>query len=150
MNTAIKMKACSNCGRHLPLSAFHRRRHYVRSGYRAACKDCTRKATRKARVGRSVRRTAAERQKAKVRARTREAVRTGLLAHAPCEVCGAKNVDPHHATYEGMEAHLEVEWLCRKDHALIHGTRAWTKQLELIGEAVEPSEPVEQLALFEE
>ena len=90
------------------------------------------------------------RYKTKVRARTREAVRTGLLAHAPCEVCGSENVEPHHATYEGKEAHLQVHWLCRKDHALIHGKRAWTKQLELIGEPAEPSEPVDQLDLFGE
>ncbi len=37
-------KQCSRCKRVLPGSEFHKRRHYVRSGLRAACKDCTREA----------------------------------------------------------------------------------------------------------
>ncbi len=49
----------------------------------------------------------------------------------PCEVCGDVEACPHHRSYDGDQAHLEVEWLCRKHHGLEHGKRPWTKQGEL-------------------
>ncbi|MFC1611323.1 hypothetical protein ACFL6C_10205 [Myxococcota bacterium] len=42
----MKTKRCTRCGRVLPIGEFHRRQHYVKSGVRAACKDCTREAQR--------------------------------------------------------------------------------------------------------
>jgi hypothetical protein len=39
-------------------------------------------------------------------------------------------LEPHHTDYEAPEAHLEVQWLCKKHHALLHGKRFWTKQMD--------------------
>jgi hypothetical protein len=121
----MREKLCSVCKRALPFTAFHRRGHDVRTGVRAACKDCTRDATRRARTNQP------DPQKKKVRAQTRQAIRRGELIPSPCRMCGAQQVQPHHPRYEGVNAHLEVDWLCRVCHARIHGRRAWTRQLEL-------------------
>jgi len=100
----------------------------VHAGRRAACKDCTRKETRARRAARP---TKADPLKQRVRARTREAVRRGKLTPLPCSVCGNPDAVPHHPDYEAPDAHLKVDWLCEKHHALEHGKRPWTDQTEL-------------------
>ena len=124
----IRQKTCSICGRTLPVSEFHRRRHYVRSGYRAACKRCTSLEARQARERRPPER---DRKKERVRAKTRALIELGQLSPGTCKVCGATDVQAHHPDYDAPNAHLEVEWLCVKHHAQEHGTRGWTKQISL-------------------
>jgi hypothetical protein len=124
----MKTKRCTQCGRDLPITEFHRRQHYVRSGVRAACKDCTREAAKEAaRTERNDR----DRLKDQVRAKTRQAIERGELVPQPCRVCGHPDAQAHHRRYEGDGAHLDVEWLCIRHHALEHGTNPWTKQVEL-------------------
>lgn len=119
-------KQCSRCQVLLPLSAFHRRRHYVRAGVRAACKQCTARD--------STPRPASTQAELKelVRARTRSAVTSGRLVRQACTDCGDPNTEAHHPDYEMPEAHLHVEWLCRLHHAARHGKHPWTRQLEFV------------------
>ena len=109
-----RQKTCTICGRTLPISEFHRRRHYVRSGYRAACKRCTSLRARQARARRPSER---DRKKERARSKTRTAIEHGLLSPGPCKVCGAAEVQAHHLDYDAPDAHLEVEWLCVLHHA---------------------------------
>lgn len=122
-------KSCTACGRTLPLTAFHRRRHYVLTTVRAECRECT--ATRMT-AWRAQRGPLDEeaRRRESVRARTRRALTSGKLQRCPCEVCGER-AEPHHRTYDGPTAHLDVDWLCKEHHELLHGRRMWTKQMEL-------------------
>jgi hypothetical protein len=135
-------KACSTCGRILPIAAFHRRRHETKRGVRAACKDCTstakhaakqRAAAALARGDASIDLQALERERHKqaVRRRTQQAVDGGELKKESCLVCGELDVEAHHRQYDTKDAYLDVEWLCSTHHATTHGTRPWTKQLEL-------------------
>jgi hypothetical protein len=127
----MKRKACSICRQMLPMTQYHRRRHTSRSGYRSACKDCTRAASQAARAARPPKPPDDEqRLKMKVRARTRAAVRRGLLRPLPCVICGAQ-AQAHHPDYHADDAHLHVVWLCPLHHAAEHGIRAWTKQIEM-------------------
>jgi hypothetical protein len=123
-------KRCSSCSQELPLSAFDRRRHYVRSGVRAACRACTRaKAKQKRQEATS---TTTDRRRDTVRARTRAAIARGQLVPAPCAVCGDHRVEAHHPDYDRVDAWAHVEWLCRLHHAARHGRRAWLHQLDLL------------------
>lgn len=123
-------KRCSSCQQDLPLAAFDRRRHYVRSGVRAACRTCTRaKAKAKREQQKS---TTADRTRDAVRARTRAAVARGVLVATPCVVCGDPRVEAHHPDYDRADAWAHVEWLCRLHHAARHGRRAWVHQLDLL------------------
>lgn len=127
LNTPPRTKTCSCCGEEKPLSEFHRRRHYVRSGHRAACKACTREISRRAReeTPRPV-----DKLKARIRARTGRAIRRGELVVEPCRVCG-RPAESHHPDYLAPDAHLQVEFLCTSCHALEHGTAAWTRQMDM-------------------
>jgi hypothetical protein len=126
------LRTCSECGDELPRNAFSRRRHYVRAGVRAACKRCTSEATKLARAeGRWV----PDPEKQRVRARTRYAIKSGKLTPEPCTVCGSLDVHAHHRRYDGVDAYLDVEWLCTTHHGLHHGIRAWTRQLDLFPSA---------------
>ena len=116
----------------LPLSEFHRRRHYVRDGHRAACKACTAAKTHAARQQRPA---LSDPMKTKVRWRTAEAVRKGELVQRPCERCGAEKAQAHHPRYDSDDAHLQVIWLCALCHGAEHSVRGWTKQIELFGRA---------------
>jgi len=88
-------KECSICRRIQPLSEFHRRRHYVRSGLRAACKDCTREAVQLVQAERP---RQIDVKKHRVRARTQHAIRRQYLVPQPCRVCGNPNVEARRAT----------------------------------------------------
>lgn len=132
----LGMKRCSVCGLVLPVSSFHRRAHYVRSGVRSACQRCT---SRKAQARREDLKARGEYpvkdeealKKSIVRARTRVAIRRGVLTPEPCAVCGDAHVEAHHEDYDREDAHLHVVWLCRPHHAQHHGLRPWTLQLDL-------------------
>lgn len=41
----------------------------------------------------------------------------GQLVRRPCESCGSHRVDAHHDDYA---APLNVRWLCRRHHKLLH------------------------------
>jgi len=46
------------------------------------------------------------------------ALRRGDLQRQPCEVCGSTtNIDAHHDRYDRP---LQVRWLCRRHHVLLH------------------------------
>lgn len=47
----------------------------------------------------------------------RSALRKGLVVRGKCEVCGAENVDGHHADYDRP---MHVNWLCRLHHRAVH------------------------------
>jgi len=121
-----RTKQCSQCKRVLPVDAFHRRRHYVRKGVRAACKECTAKTAKEAGF------KPAEPAKERVRRKTRSLVERGELAPQPCEDCGTPNVQAHHPDYESEGAPKTVEWFCATCHAARHGKRPWTKQMDLL------------------
>lgn len=122
-------KQCSTCGEMKPISAYHRRNHYTRSGYRSACAECVAQYDKQRAP--SAPTFIEGDDKARVRARTRAAVMSGLLVKEVCHDCGALDVEAHHPTYEGAFAHLNVVWLCRAHHARRHGVRSWTRQLSL-------------------
>jgi hypothetical protein len=57
----------------------------------------------------------------KVRAHkiTQDAIRKGLLARQPCEVCGA--TERIHAHHDDHSKPLEIRWLCQPHHNQHHG-----------------------------
>lgn len=133
--TSGQEKICSVCKIERPLDEFHRRSHYVSDGRRSACKHCTRMATQESRRRKP---PTIDGWKEKIRSLTREAIRAGELVPEACawelglgRRCGCEDVHPHHPRYDGEGAHLNVIWLCRFHHALEHGKRGWTKQLDL-------------------
>jgi hypothetical protein len=129
---ACRTRTCSRCERELPLESFHRRRHYVSTSVRSACRDCTAKTVAAAREALGSRpSTELERLKERVRARTARAVARGEITRAPCEVCSDPNSEAHHPSYEGPDAHRDVHWLCRDHHMTTHIRRAWGRQLAL-------------------
>src|SRR5262245_1452058 len=50
-------------------------------------------------------------------AAVRKAIKEGRLVREPCSICGAVEVEAHHWDYDQP---LEVQWLCRRHHALAH------------------------------
>ena len=128
------IKTCSVCGAQKPLDEFHRRRHYSRTGHRAACKVCTSQKKRRDREARSGTTSDEERRKQQVRHQTRRLILAGELVPCPCEVCSGLDVQAHHPEYDSPEAHRTVQWLCPLHHAQAHGVRDWTKQMDLFPE----------------
>lgn len=128
--TVRTTKQCSQCKRTLPVDSFHQRKRMVRSGRRAACRDCTREIERQARKARSEHASLVSEDvllKRRVRAKTRAAIARGELSRMPCRVSGCENpTQAHHLQYDGPSAHLQVEWLCQEHHAMEH-----TRQLDL-------------------
>ena len=56
-------------------------------------------------------------QKHRTRRNLYHAVKTGKIKRLPCEICAEQKSEAHHPDYAKP---LEVKWLCRKHHALIH------------------------------
>ncbi|MEQ8276522.1 MAG: hypothetical protein RMA76_09295 [Deltaproteobacteria bacterium] len=129
MSVAVPTKCCSKCGKDLPLTDFHRRRHHVKAGVRAACKGCTAKDTKDRRKGRTL--SAEEKLKKIVRQRTSRAILRGELVPQPCRDCGSHEVQAHHPDYVAPDAHLHVVWLCVDDHHREHGDSDWCRQLDM-------------------
>jgi len=109
------------------------------NGYRSACRSCwadyakQRRSEYPERVREQERRFAqSERrrrwrenyyrhnsEKIRAQGRVRDAVGRGRLEQRPCAVCGAEKSDAHHPDYRRP---LEVIWLCRKHHMMVHGS----------------------------
>lgn len=50
------------------------------------------------------------------------AVRDGRLSKKPCELCGEQETEAHHPDYSKP---LEVQWVCRSCHLMLHGKQAY-------------------------
>ena len=124
-----RTRTCSRCKQVLPLDAFHRRRHYVSTSVRSACKVCTARIRQTTPLPVS---TPERRLKEAGRARTARAIAAGVLIPGPCAVCAAGDVEAHHPDYDAPDAHLKVEWLCREHHMAEHVRHAWGRQLPLL------------------
>jgi transcriptional regulator with GAF, ATPase, and Fis domain len=63
------------------------------------------------------------RLKGHIRGRVNYALKTGRLVRQPCDVCGAAKVEAHHHNGYDLEHALDVQWLCKAHHEVIHPTR---------------------------
>jgi hypothetical protein len=70
---------------------------------------------RRWRIGRSL--SAEERRKDRARSIAGVALRRGKLVRQPCGACGEPKAEMHHPDYSKP---LEIVWLCRSDHLLLH------------------------------
>lgn len=61
------------------------------------------------------------RERARIGAKVRYAVRTGRLVRQPCLKCGSERVHAHHHNGYAPEHELDVVWLCPKHHMAAHG-----------------------------
>lgn len=129
------LKTCFKCDKEKPLSDFYRHSEMA-DGHLNKCKSCTKrdaKETRRRRLDyyRAYDRMRGNRQsaeyriryrdgapgKAKARQAVRNAIRDGLLAREPCEVCGSPRTHGHHDDYLKP---LSVRWLCPAHHFQWH------------------------------
>lgn len=55
--------------------------------------------------------------KCSLRAKTRDAVKKGLIKKEPCNICNSKKSEIHHNDYDN---YLDITWLCRNCHAILH------------------------------
>lgn len=58
-----------------------------------------------------------QKQKAKCRAKTKQAISRGTIEVYACQVCDDCNSQVHHPDYKKFR---QVVWLCRKHHLLLH------------------------------
>ena len=97
--------------------------------------------------------TDSKKKKISARGLVNAAIVSGKLKRQPCQVCGSKRTDAHHADYGKP---LDVVWLCRTHHAAEHGLtkekvsrqREWSRrQVEAgkCGLCGEPREHYEQV-----
>ena len=129
------MKECTNCGKEKELTEFYKQGKYLR----AICKDCSKLFAREwysTENGIATQRNSRLKQvasgykkanssayrKRKVnecsaRQAVSNAIRDKRLFKKPCEICGEIKVEAHHTDYS---KHLEVTWLCKKHHTLLH------------------------------
>lgn len=89
-----------------------------RTGRGRWCRPCANAYSRAYREHREV---LSEEQKHKDRVRTiaRSAYLRGEIVKRPCEACGDKDSQMHHADYSKP---LDVEWLCRPCHLQVHAS----------------------------
>lgn len=131
------MKTCIYCHKELPREEFYRNKQ-TKDGLMKYCKNCDRLYRRKMRKAhpetykaRDKRYYARHREeklqylkqwrksnkhKLDAHALVRQAIRRGVLTKQPC-FCGELQVDAHHEDYAKP---LDVHWLCRRHHELIH------------------------------
>ena len=58
----------------------------------------------------------------------KNALQRGDLTPKPCQKCHTtENIHGHHEDYQKP---LEVVWLCRRHHFLLHSLRAWEVRME--------------------
>lgn len=88
-----------------------------RKGKQSYCLSCHRKYMRDHRPKHSELPEQA-RIKANCRSYLNVYIRRGRIIRGPCEVCGSLNVHAHHDDYSKP---LQVRWLCKPHHQLLHG-----------------------------
>jgi hypothetical protein len=62
-------------------------------------------------------------QKGRIRSRVNYALRKGRLVRLPC-VCGNSEVEAHHYLGYELEHALDVVWLCKRHHEILHPHKA--------------------------
>ena len=98
-------KKCRGCEKVLPLSKF-RKESRTKDGKASRCYRCL-NATYRTKYA----------EKSSAWRATEQALRRGRLKRKPCVVCGAAQVEAHHADYSKP---LDVTWLCHKHHTELH------------------------------
>jgi len=146
------MKICNNCKLFKPLSEFYKSKR-EKDGLQSWCKECTitrvkefnktedgkisqSKAckkyylTEKGKIARNKSNNKykiSNPEKRKVHSIIEHALRDGKLIKKPCEVCYTTvKVEAHHDDYSKP---LDIKWLCRKDHKLVHRILKILKEL---------------------
>jgi len=143
----VAMKKCFRCKLTKPLTDFYKHKQ-MKDGHLNKCKECSRKDVRrryydpesnlkireyekkrfqdperKARVTEYFRKMRQNNpDKFKARTKLNNAVRDGVIAREPCEVCGHHKVEAHHPDYNEP---LNVKWLCRRHHLEEHDRQSW-------------------------
>jgi hypothetical protein len=64
-----------------------------------------------------------KRRKAAIRNRINYALKRGTLVKLPC-ICGSTEVEAHHYNGYDLEHALDVVWLCKRHHEILHKHRA--------------------------
>lgn len=67
------------------------------------------------------------RLKAAIRNRIHHALKRGILVRQPC-ICGATEVEAHHYAGYELEHALDVVWLCKRHHEILHKHRGRPKK----------------------
>ena len=62
----------------------------------------------------------ANRLKGQIRSKVHAAIKGGRLKKMPCEVCGVERVEAHHYLGYAPEHILDIQWLCKTHHEIIH------------------------------
>ncbi len=112
-------KICNHCGRDLPLSDFREFERRGKPARHAYCRICEMLRGRARDTSGRVFHCGKYKPgvKSKARAALNSAIRRGDVRPQPCEVCGAEKAHGHHGDYDKP---LEVRWLCKPHHALVH------------------------------
>lgn len=133
---------CKKCSRHLPDSAFNKKKTGI-GGLYNCCRECQSKYNREYHY-RWYRNCGKEIVKKNVKvyrkkkpmwdmfrpeqrmayAQFQNAKRRGLIKPMPCEVCGSKiRVEAHHHDYSKP---LDVKWFCHQHHKQEHGITSYS------------------------
>jgi hypothetical protein len=67
------------------------------------------------------------RLKALIRNRIHHALKRGRLVKSPC-ICGNREVEAHHHKGYDLEHALDVVWLCKRHHEVLHPHRSRSKK----------------------
>lgn len=150
-------KICFKCGEEKPLTEFYKNKGMA-DGRVNKCKDCTkisvsenyrknrshyaeyeqkrwRDSKRRAKAVEYQRNTRKQNlTKYKATNAVNNALRDGRLTKKPCEMCGAEDSQAHHWDYNKP---LEVQWLCRACHLMMHEKQAYEFENIEAGEAEE-------------
>lgn len=132
---------CYMCKKDLPVENFWKDKSRSR-GYCGRCKECSRIYARKrvAKNREGYRKKAKRyydnneekvkernskyyydnRKKILAKQKVQYALYKGEIKRKPCEVCGEQSSDAHHPDYDKP---LEVIWLCRQHHKLLHSKK---------------------------
>lgn len=74
------------------------------------------------------------RLKGNIRNRVHRALKTGRLTRLPC-ICGETKVEAHHYNGYDLEHALDVVWLCKRHHEILHKHRAGGRPRKIREEA---------------
>ncbi len=122
------MKSCITCKNQKPLSEFYKDSRY-KGGHINECKTCIRERSRRnsskphrkeaMRLSSLDRYYRTERVETRARKLLNRVVAAGKIKKEPCKKCGYTKVEAHHDDYTKP---LEIIWLCRRHHILLHKT----------------------------